>query len=151
MQIILKPDFEDVISVKCSNDKIDMNRVLLVFFFSEPILIKILMTMRNWVVGLWGLKTSQLQKNVVNDHSTIKEGDTIGLFEIGAISNQRVIMGANDSHLDFRVIMILEGDNLHCKTQVQFNNALGKWYFFFIKPFHKFIVPMMLRNTIKNL
>ena len=25
------------------------------------------------------------------------------------------------------------------------------WYFFFIKPFHKFIVPMMLKNTIKNL
>ncbi|WP_417189105.1 DUF2867 domain-containing protein, partial [Bacteroides sp.] len=39
-------------------------------------------------------------------------------------------------------------DLIDITTVVQYHNALGKAYFFFIKPFHKMIVPRIAKELI---
>ena len=41
--------------------------------------------------------------------------------------------------------------NLTISTTVEYNNWFGKLYFFPVRPFHKLIVPAMLKGIIKKL
>ncbi len=40
--------------------------------------------------------------------------------------------------------------NVSVTTAVKFNNALGRVYFFFIKPFHRMIVPILFKRKFKQ-
>lgn len=146
MKSLYDIDFEDIVSTKCPKG-VTMSQVLLGFFSTDSRLINSLMKLRNKIVSLIGLKTGQV--NVNQEMKEIQAGTKVGLFEVGSISSSIAIMGANDSHLNFRVILEIKNDILYCKTQVKFNNLFGRIYFFFIKPFHKIIVPTILQKTIK--
>ena len=62
---------------------------------------------------------------------------------------ERAIMRKDDKHLLFYVSIAKIGNNLiDVTTVVQYHNALGKIYFFFIKPFHKMIVPRVVKELI---
>jgi hypothetical protein len=39
------------------------------------------------------------------------------------------VVGADDAHLSFRVLLNIQNEVLRCQTQVQFNNALGRALF----------------------
>lgn len=82
--------------------------------------------------------------------------DRFGLFKIYAIYPDEIIMGEDDSHLNFRVswyVKKLYGNEyrIFCSTTVQINNLVGKIYFFLVKPFHKLVVKSFLKNMVKSL
>ena len=65
---------------------------------------------------------------------------------------ERVVMGLNDSHLDFR--LTVDAIALHGQTQrftattvVKPHNLFGRMYLATIMPFHKMIVPAMLARV----
>lgn len=147
MEALSKIDYEDTFFVNCPAG-ISSTDVLLGFSNASPKIVKILMAFRNGVVSLVGLKTGRNASLL--DASNIKTGNRFGVFEIGSITPQSAVIGADDSHLDFRVFLDLGGGMLSCKTQVKFNNALGRVYFFFVKPFHRMIVPLMLKASIES-
>lgn len=73
-------------------------------------------------------------------------------------TQNEVILGEDDKHLNFRVSLFLErqpnettNKNLTVSTTVEFNNWLGRLYFLSVRPFHKLIVPAMLKGIIKEL
>jgi len=141
-------DYEDTFSVQCPPGR-SMVDILFAFFSFEPFFVKALMGIRNAAMSVVGLKTERASHRL--DRSMLKSGSRIGFFEIGEITSSSVVMGANDAHLNFRVIMKLQGQNLSCRTQVKFNNIFGRIYFFFVKPFHKLVVPAMLRSSIHQI
>ena len=56
-----------------------------------------------------------------------------------------------DYHDTFVLMCIRDrigNDLIDITTVVQYHNALGKAYFFFIKPFHKMIVPRVAKELI---
>lgn len=61
-----------------------------------------------------------------------------------------LVVGANDKHLDFRGILRIAGDHLECATVVQEHNALGRAYFTVVEPFHRRIVPALLRRVLRS-
>jgi len=64
-------------------------------------------------------------------------------------TENEAIMRKDDKHLLFYVSIAKIGNNLiDVTTVVQYHNALGKVYFFFIKPFHKMIVPRVVKEFI---
>ncbi len=147
MQTQLKLDFEDFFSTECSRIT-DIQVILFRFFSNEPPIVKILMKFRNYLIQFFKLKIVVPVKSEIP--KVFKEGDKIGFFEIGQITQTTVVMGADDTHLNFRVTMSILDGILSCKTQVQLNNYFGRFYFFLIKPFHRLIVPMMLRNAARD-
>ncbi|MBY6092762.1 DUF2867 domain-containing protein [Maritimibacter alkaliphilus] len=51
-----------------------------------------------------------------------------------------VLLGFDDSHLNFRIALLREGDRLHMATWVHRNNLLGRLYLAAVMPFHRLIV-----------
>lgn len=128
------------------------------FFSSSPKWVHFLMSLRNSIVSIFGLKTgaSQLNDESSLDHMTLEKGDQLGIFKVFDKNDQELILGENDKHLNFRVSLMIDPEprpkkKLIISTIVIFHNWFGKLYFLPVKPFHKFIVRRMLKRTIQSL
>ncbi|MDH6250745.1 hypothetical protein M2347_000472 [Chryseobacterium sp. H1D6B] len=125
------------------------------FFSSGSGWIKKLFSFRNKIVKVFGLKTPEDQEK---KEVKYEPGDQIGLFKVINKTNNEIIIGEDDKHLNFQVSLLLDNEDsrnhkrkLTITTIVKYNNWWGKLYFFPVKPFHKLIVPSMLNGIIKNL
>ncbi len=101
-----------------------------------PAWVSNLLTLRNIVVAPLGLKgtrdiAGQLGKNV-------------GTFPVLAEEDHRVVLGADDRHLDFRAVVdhdVVDGITVvTATTLVKRHNLLGRTYLAAIMPFHKLIL-----------
>lgn len=130
------------------------------FFSSGPKWVGRLFILRNKIVSIFGLKASG---NITDREQQLENfkcepGEQLGLFKVFATTENEVILGEDDKHLNFRVSLILnptekktEKKDLIVSTTVEFNNWLGRLYFIPVRPFHKLIVPTMLKGMIREL
>jgi hypothetical protein len=143
-----------------SGQSIDATKVGRSFFGSGPKWVEKLFALRNKIVGLFGLKTSgrisDRQKQF--DNFKCEPGERLGLFKVFDKTNHEVILGEDDKHLNFRVSLLLSPlpneagrKTLTVTTTVKFNNWFGRIYFLPVRPFHKLIVPAMLKGMIREL
>jgi len=130
------------------------------FFASSPKWIDKLFMLRNKLVGFLGLKTSgeNIARQKLIENSECEQGDQIGLFKVYTKTKDEVILGEDDRHLNFRVSLYIDqqtndrtNKKLIISTTVKFNNWFGRIYFLPVRPFHKLIVPAMLKGIIKNI
>ena len=128
------------------------------FFTSGPKWVEKLFSLRNKIVSIFGLKTSGSPTDREKQLELFKcnPGDQLGLFKVFSKSENEVVLGEDDKHLNFRISMFLcdskkGSKNLTISTTVEYNNWFGKLYFFPVRPFHKLIVPAMLKGIIKKL
>lgn len=138
-------DFYD--SFATTNQVNTLNDIVLMVFGSAPNWVSWLFRFRNFIVRFIGLKTDFEQTKV-----DFVVGGHIGFFEIFSICHNEVVIGADDSHLNFRA-SIYNSDssefNIHVTTLVQFHNKLGRAYMFVIKPFHRIVVKAMIKQAFK--
>ncbi|SOD94800.1 DUF2867 domain-containing protein [Blastococcus haudaquaticus] len=109
-------------------------------FASPPATVRRLLRLRDLLVRPLGLR----EASGVDLH----EG-----FPVLSRRDGEVLMGVDDRHLDFRVSLRLlqsdyAGDSLLLTTTVTFHGPLGRLYFALIRPFHRRIVPAMLRSAV---
>jgi hypothetical protein len=141
-----------------STNTIDSSHVAKAFMSSAPSWVDGLFALRNKIVGVFGLKTGpQLtsKEEVLNSFEG-NPGESLGFFKVFEKTENEIILGEDDSHLDFRVSLLLEPNTdltkvLTITTTVKFKNAFGRIYFFPVKPFHRLIVPVMLKGIAKEL
>lgn len=147
-------------SFKDETDKIDSTKIGKMFFTSGPKWIDGLFTIRNKIVGLLGLKTSdnRTDRQKQLDNFKCEKGEQLGLFKVFDKTDNEVVLGEDDGHLNFRVSLLLdkledknEKKNLTITTTVKFNNSFGRLYFLPVRPFHKLIVPTMLKGIIQQI
>ena len=76
----------------------------------------------------------------------------IGMFPVLSETPDRVVAGFNDKHLDFRVVVDVatfpDNQQVTATTLVLTHNLLGRIYLAIIKPFHRLIVPAMMRQIL---
>ncbi|MXN47605.1 DUF2867 domain-containing protein [Shinella kummerowiae] len=100
-----------------------------------------LMVLRNALVAPFGLKGAAEQ---------VKTSETeIGGFPVVSASDDRVVLGFDDRHLDFRIVIDIRqdrpnGQTLSVMTLVHRNNLFGRLYLAAVMPFHKLIVCTIL-------
>lgn len=141
-------------------NNVSMTEIGKSFFISGPKWIEKLFATRNMIVGLLGLKTSG---NIINRQKQLDDfkcdpGEQLGLFKVFSRTDNEVVLGEDDKHLNFRVSLLLDQllnephkKTLTITTTVEFNNWFGRVYFLPVRPFHKLIVPKMLKGIIKEL
>jgi len=109
-------------------------------FRSMPPWIGLLLAVRNAVMRLFGIKGTRDAYRLATDR--------IGLFPCVSRSTERVVLGFDDKHLDFRIAVDAaagaQGRRITATTIVKPHNLLGRIYLFTIIPFHKLIVRTML-------
>lgn len=130
------------------------------FFSSGPKWAGKLFALRNKIVSIFGLKTSGDISNREKQLENFKcePGEQLGLFKVFAKTENEVILGEDDKHLNFRVSLFIKQQKKETKkkdlivsTTVEFNNWFGRLYFLTVRPFHKLIVPTMLKGMIREL
>lgn len=114
-------------------------------FDTSPKWIEILLAIRNVVVKPFGLRgTSEEVKRL----RALPKDEVFGFFPVISRNENEIILGFDDSHLDFRIRVYFQqiGDKkgMCAATIVKTHNLFGRVYMFVIKPFHRVIVPAML-------
>lgn len=142
-----------------SENKIGIEDIVHGFAKPLPGWIDCLMSVRDKIVCLFGLKTSEKERreNLPNNYRFV-EGEKMGFFNFYSRTENEVILGEDDKHLNFRVSLLLETfiaepciKRVIITTTVTYNNWIGPVYFFFVRPFHKIIVPIMLKKDYSHL
>lgn len=150
-------EYEDAFALKAElKEPISIAELPIVFFDVMPKWFGVLMGIREMIAGWIGLKTAKgidVQKQ--RDTFTGKVGESIALFHVHESNESEIVMGENDKHLDFRLSFfkqeIGKETEIILATTVKFKGWLGHLYFFPVKPFHRLIVPIILKRMVKKL
>jgi len=109
----------------------------------QPRWAEALVSLRNLLVAPLGLKTS--------GYNPAAPRDMIGIFPVVSETPDRLVAGFNDRHLDFRVVVDVTPPGsfrqVTATTLVKTHNRLGRTYLAIIMPFHRLIVPALLRQV----
>lgn len=111
--------------------------------------------MPHWARALLRLRNAlvaplRLKSDGMNDVQS--EADCIGIFPILQETKDRIVVGFDDRHLDFRIIVDRSEDvqaiRLRATTLVNRHSTLGRIYIVIITPFHRLIVRSVLKNAV---
>jgi hypothetical protein len=138
--------FADAFRIDVAGRALDARQAAQRMMGRSPRWVEALLRLRHLLVAPFGLKTS--------GDNEYPRRETIGLFPILTQAPDRLVAGFNDKHLDFRVVVDVAasgpneafGQHVTATTLVKTHNALGRIYLAVIKPFHRLIVPAMLRQ-----
>ena len=137
--------FADAFRIEVADRNLDARQAAERMMARQPRWAEALVKLRNMLVAPFGLKTSGA--------SAAAPREMIGIFPILSETPDRLIAGFNDSHLDFRVVVDVTtpGDvrQVTATTLVLTHNWFGRTYLAIIKPFHRLIVPALLRQVAR--
>ena len=135
--------FADAFSIAIDNPALDARHAAERMMARQPRWIETLTSLRNILVTPLGLKTS--------GESRTAPREMVGIFPIVSQTPDRLVAGFNDKHLDFRVVVDVANSgalrNVTLTTLVLTHNRLGRTYLAIILPFHRLVVPALLRQV----
>jgi len=135
--------FADAFCIEIADRDIDARRAAERMMARQPWWAEALTSLRNFLVTPLGLKTSGASPGVPRD--------MIGIFPVVSEAPERLVAGFNDRHLDFRVVVDVTAPGgvrqVTATTLVKTHNWLGRTYLATILPFHRLIVPALLRQV----
>lgn len=117
--------------------------------FSTPSWADSLMVVRDKLVGCLGLKTDDKSQHHVAERYEV--GEKAVMFTVIARNEMEIVMAEDDKHLNFRTSMLLHQGKIYSITVVRYNNFFGRFYFFFVKPFHAMIIKSGLAKLSNSL
>jgi len=137
----------------CDIDRSALRHVL-TLLASTPAWIDLLMSLRNRLVRLVGLKDlGRLTRiDLSKKDSAYYPGDRVGIFTLVSHTPDEVLLVDQDKHLDVylalnRLPVTAEGTRpLVLSTVVHTHNRLGRLYMLPVAPFHRIIAPLTLAN-----
>ena len=135
--------FVDAYSIAIEGAALDARQAAEKMLARAPRWIGALLALRNFLVAPFGLKTSAPDEPGARD--------TIGIFPVVDQTPDRLVAGLNDKHLDFRLVVDVTSaghtQRVTATTLVLTHNLLGRTYLAMIRPFHRLVVPAMLRQV----
>ncbi len=135
--------FADAFRVEIGDRNLDARQAAERMMARQPRWAEALVSLRNFLVAPLGLRTSGA--------GLVPPKDMIGIFPVVSQTPDRLIAGFNDHHLDFRVVIDVTGPGdvrqVTATTLVKTHNWLGRTYLAIIMPFHRLIVPALLRQV----
>jgi Protein of unknown function (DUF2867) len=134
-------DFGDAFAIDVQDSTLDAPAAARRAFAGQPGWIGNLLALRNMLVRPFGLKTGA--------DASLPNSSRVGIFPLVSSTPERVVLGFDDAHLNFRIVVDVKALNettrrVTATTLVHRNNILGRVYLASVMPFHKLIVPTML-------
>jgi hypothetical protein len=140
-------DFADAFSLVVDDPALDAVTAAHRAIDCPPPWISSLMALRDILVRPLGLLTR-------HDQALVRQ-DRIGAFPVLSRTEERVVMGLDDRHLDFRLSVDVTrlDERRHevvATTLVKTHNRLGRTYLAVIVPFHRRIVPGIMAQVARR-
>ena len=136
-----------------SRGDLAMSDLYLALFAHHPRWAKWLLVLRGILVAPFGLRRTRMADlDAIEIKPAYAVGDKIARFTLFAQSDDEIVTGADDRHLDFRVSVRRWSERgarrVALSTVVQPHNGLGRAYLRAILPFHRFGVRTILANAV---
>ena len=116
----------------------------------QPPWIGWLTNVRDAIVAGFGLKTAKHLATLSREAKC----DRLGIFKVYGRSENEIVLGEDDKHLDFRLSVLRTpdlsptlGGQLIVSTVVHCHNLLGRAYIMVIAPFHRQVVTASLHRA----
>lgn len=138
--------FHDCYQLPMESNALSALEIYLNIVKKTPAWVNAMMALRNRVVSVFGLKNlghlGEVRDKPVN---TYRVGDRVGMFSLHYLSENEIILGDSDKHLDVCVSVCKQTSDgqlsVTLSTVVHIHNTLGRVYMFFVAPVHKLIAP----------
>ena len=144
-----RADFADAFSVDLSQSASgDAESLARHIFNHQPEWIAMMLRLRDILVRPFGLKRAA--------DLLAEGGDRISIFRVFGRYPDEVILGEDDTHLNFRLSVLVRPPSettprqLTLTTLVFYNRLLGRAYIGLIAPFHRMVVRASLRQAQKS-
>lgn len=153
----LPVDYTDVFACNVKEaKKLSIEAIMIDFWTVMPQWVNVLFKLRNILVRPFGLETGGFDDRSEKLKAMIYAGSgSNGLMSVASKSDNEIVVLLSDTHLDaYMSVFIEERDKLQIVsviTLVRYHNKLGRFYFFFIRPFHGVIVKSLLKSTLKRM
>lgn len=145
--------FHDSYRVPLARQGLSIVEIFFALFGHTPRWMKALLIVRNTVARWCGLEAPTVDEILKPAmRASYAVGNKIGPWPIFFISDEEIVAGRNNKHLDFRlsVLRTRDGDaeSVVVSTVCSVHNLAGKIYLFFIAPFHRTGVRSLLANAV---
>jgi hypothetical protein len=145
--------FRDAYRAPLSRGELGIVAIFLGIFAHRPLWMKLLLIVRNTVASLAGLDAPTVSEILhVESKDRYAVGEKIGAWPIFSLSEDEIVVGRNNKHMDFRlsVLKIPDGDgtSVVVSTVCTVHNLAGKLYLLFIVPFHRYGVRKLMANAL---
>jgi hypothetical protein len=136
-----------------SKKEIIPDDIMVNFWTDFPAWVNVLFKLRNFLVKFVGLKGTE-GGDLKEFEKCIRIGGTYGFASVPMKSDNETILLLTDKHLNAYISVHVESMEEHktisAITLVNFNNKLGRVYFFIIRPFHGIVVKSMLKRAVNK-
>jgi Protein of unknown function (DUF2867) len=147
---IERPYFRDSFKTPLSRSDLGATDLFLAIFAHHPLWMKLLLIVRTRQppspVSMHRPRPKSCMPNIKDRYIV---GENIGVWPIFSLSEDEVIAGRNNKHLDFRVSVLKlrdgDGSSVVVSTVCRVHDLAGKLYLSFVVPFH---VPKLMENAL---
>jgi hypothetical protein len=147
--------FRDSYSAPLSYMTNNIVEIFFAIFGHHPKWMKLIIVFRNKLVSVFGLEAAtdaEVLKPELKSHYVV--GEKIGPWQIYQLTEDELIAGRDNKHLDFRLSVLkcvqCQKANVVVSTVCNVHNVFGKIYLFFVVPFHKWGVKKIMANAVLN-
>jgi hypothetical protein len=152
-EVIEHAYFRDAYQAPLSRTELGIVDIFFGIFAHHPLWMKLLLIVRNKVASLAGLEAPMASEILhVETKNRYVVGEKIGVWPIFWLSEDEVVAGRNNKHMDFRlsVLKVPDGDgtSVVVSTICTVHNLAGKLYLFFVVPFHRYGVRKLMANAL---
>jgi len=150
----LPTDYSDVYAcVTDTSKEIFPDDIMVNFWTDFPRWVNALFKLRDFLVKFVGLKGSD-NDDITKLEKCVRTGEAYSFVSVPAKSCHETVLLLSDTHLNAYISVHIENKEKHktisAITLVNFNNQLGRVYFFLIRPFHGFIVKSLLKRSVER-
>lgn len=145
--------FRDSYRVPMSGSDKGLVDVFFALFCHHPPWMKVILIVRNglarWLAGLDVPTVSEVLHPRMKDCYVV--GDKIGVWPLYALSENELVAGRDNKHLDFRLSLLRVGADANAgivvSTVCSVHNTFGKAYLWLIVPFHRLGVRTLIERA----
>jgi hypothetical protein len=145
-------DFYDAYSAPLRDAALPPAEIFLRTMRATPDWVSRLMRLRNRIVRRIGLKdVGEMTADADRPASAFQVGDRLGIFSIFAMTDDEVLLGIDDTHLDVRVSVFKPrqgAPSYVVSTVVHVHNLLGRLYMAPVGRIHPLVVRATMRQAM---
>jgi uncharacterized protein DUF2867 len=145
--------FRDAYRAPLSRRELGIVDIFFGIFAHHPLWMKLLLIVRNKIASLAGLDAptaSEILHIEIKDRYVV--GEKIGVWPIFSLSEDEVVAGRNNKHMDFRLSVLKVPDSDSASVVVStictVHNLAGRLYLFLVVPFHRYGVRKLMASAL---
>jgi len=152
-ELIERAYFRDSYRAPLSRTELGIVDIFFGIFAHHPLWMKLLLIVRNKVASLAGLDAPTASEILhVEMKNRYAVGEKIGVWPIFSLSDDEIVAGRNNKHMDFRLSVLkmpgADGTSVVVTTICTVHNLSGKLYLFLVVPFHRYGVRKLMANAL---